>query len=64
MNNPIFIVEQGNSGTTLLNEILGKHSQLFTAKETWFFVNFKSYGKIFGDITREESLNKFVYFWA
>jgi len=64
MNSPIFIVGQGNSGTTLLNEILGKHSQLFTAKETWFFVNFKSYNRIFGDLTKQESLNKFICFWA
>ncbi len=64
MDNSIFIVGQGNSGTTLLNEILGKHSQLFTTKETWFFVNFKSYTKIFGNISQEENLNKFVCFLA
>jgi len=64
VNNPIFIVGQGNSGTTLLNDILGKHSQLFTTKETWFFVNLGNYNKIFGDITNDVAFKKFICFLA
>lgn len=58
--NPIFIVGQGNSGTSLLNNIVERHTEVFAAKETWFFVNRHSFPKLFGNLSDPSGLESFV----
>ncbi len=62
----IFIVGCARTGTTLLRQILSKSDRVAIAFETHYLHRFSTHGggrkKAFGDLTRNENLDKMIDF--
>lgn len=58
---PIFIVGQGNSGTTLLGAILDNNPEIYNIKgETWFFINRDAIKRRYSSFREDEDVSRYV----
>jgi len=53
--NPVFIVGQERSGTTLLMVMLGCHPNLAVPEVTWWYPRFRPYLYTYGDLGKDEN---------
>ena len=54
MNDPIFIVGNSRSGTTLVSRILKKHPEIYILNETHFMEEFKRYRENLYSISKDD----------